>query len=276
MTMLPRIVKFSQSLSRLCEKRHKAARSNLAPFLSFPEPAYLDAASDRRIAIVVGNGPSLRNQCPEDFPAGTIFVCNYAHKLPNGWHRASQHLVVGDPDPYWLPEVVDAGAAMRSGSTIYVSAKAPAKKPPSWDSVRVVRTHAKHRLLDHYGYPKSALDLAIPHDESGLYRYRHTPMLAIQIALIQGFKRIILAGLDHNHVIRQLIDDVPRVDHAYVESVAQQEVMPKQTYLALAEEIRATWGMYAALGTLAHLMGAEIIDATIAGQLDVFPKFQQL
>lgn len=259
-------------LNSICEKRHQTARLNLEPFFSKPRPASLEDGLGRRTAIVVGNGPSLRSQSPEDLPSGTFFLCNNAHRLPEKWRLVSQDLVIGDPDPDWLPEVVLAGTAMQSGSTIYVSSKTPLEMPPSWDKARVVRTRVQHRLLDNYGYPKSKGDLGIPRDEFDLYKYRHTPMLAIQIALLQGYERIVLAGLDHDHVIRVLTSEIAHVDHAYAEAVTEQEIIPRRTYLALAEEVRATWGMYAALNNLAHLMGAEIIDATAGGQLDVFPK----
>lgn len=99
-------------------------------------------------------------------------------------------------------------------------------------------------------------------------------MLSIQIALYEGYKQIILAGMDHDHAIRQLVDEVPRVSHAYVEASAEQEIMPKQTYLDLANEINLTWGMYAAIANLAEVYEARIFDATPRGQLDVFPRLK--
>ncbi len=264
-----RSVKRENSLSDL-----RKSEASLAPFLNHPRCIEINEVefSESETAIVVGNGPSLKANSRSDLPPGDVFVCNYAHRLPRDWAGTASALVVGDPDPVWLPDVVSAGAVMPPGATIYVSHRAPACPPPEWHGKPLQHVKAKTKLLDSYENPKGVAELEPLTSTSELYSYRHTPMLSIQLALLLGYRKIVLIGLDHDHIIEQITSSIPRVTHAYPETIREQEVMPKDTYLKLASEIRRTWGMYAALANLATVMGAVVYDATVNGQLDVFPK----
>ena len=221
-------------------------------------------------ALVVGNGPSLSATDPSEFAFDAVYLCNYAHRLDQQWRDIAQALVINPHRQYWNEEVVQAGASMRLGSTMYLDDNSRHNIPESWSHLQILRVAAKHRLLDPYGFPKPKDSLRPAQSLDEFYRYRHTPMLSIQIALHEGYKQIILVGMDHDHVIRQLVDDEPRVFHAYKE--IEQERMPRQTYLDLANEIKATWGMYAAISNLAERYGSLILDATSRGHLDVFPR----
>jgi hypothetical protein len=252
----------------------RKSQASLEPFFQQPRRVAFDDVgfSPSQTAIVVGNGPSLKANSRSDLPPGDVFVCNYAHRLPRDWVGTASALVVGDPDPVWLPDVVSAGAVMPPGATIYVSHRSPACPPPEWHEKTLQHVQAKMKLLDSYENPKGVADLEPLTSTSKLYAYRHTPMLSIQLALLLGYRKIVLIGLDHDHIIEQITSSVPRVTHAYRETIGEQEVMPKDTYLKLALEIRRTWGMYAALANLATVMGAVVYDATVNGQLDVFPQ----
>lgn len=258
----------SRSLAHYQRAKKQETRFFHAP----PEYGSHRLLPSARTALVVGNGPSLTQVSPSEFDVETIFLCNYAHRLNSAWVAAADNLVIDPHGEYWGEQVIQSGASMRRGANIYLSRSKDRELPPAWDHVAVKRIWTRRNLLDGYGCPKPASQLGKIESESLFYRYRHTPMLSIQVALFLGYRRIILVGLDHDHVVAQLTKKQPRVSHAYIEDAEAQEIMPKQTYLALAEEIRLTWGMYAALNNLAENYEAQILDATRGGQLDVFPK----
>lgn len=254
-------------------KAFKRGRIENRRFFSPPKTYradHLDASLST--ALVVGNGPSLASCRPSDFPVNEVFLCNYAHRIDQAWRVESRSLVLNPHQEYWSDGVVEAGASMRPGATLYLHDNTTNEIPDAWGHLRVVRISAQKQLLDSFEFPKSSQSLSKIESLSKFYRYRHTPMLSIQLALYLGYRQIILVGLDHDHVIRQLTDEVPRVGHAYPEVSNEQEQMPKQTYLDLASEIRATWGMYAALANLAGKSNALILNATPQSQLDVFPR----
>lgn len=251
--------------------------AELSRFFSFPDevPAEIlfNDTNRHTVAVVAGNGPSLNRTDFTRLAGLPLFVCNNAHRIPSLIALRPSHWVWADPLKMWNDDVVSAMRHADDETAFYVT-RAPLESPLGIDNGRIVRVVAKRALLDASSYPIPAASLSTVSDVRSFYSVRHSPMLAIQVALLHGYKRIVLIGLEHDYALRTLGSENLYVRHAYEESLKEIEPLIRKTILHFAEETRKTWGMYASLRNLAAVHGAIIVDATPSGLLDVFPRMQ--
>lgn len=249
---------------------------NVRPFLDHPKVVSLAELSTRfdskEIAIVVGNGPSFNLKQIKEIPHTGLFVCNYAHKIDGLIEMEPDMWLVGDPVETISLELIQAMSRAPLSTLLVLNGSKNPAPGNLFGNREILQVTCRLRLLNLWGNPKRSASLRKIRTPRHLYTFRHTPMLSIQLALLAGYKSVILLGLDHDHVVSQITDPSLQVKHSYHEASREIEVMPRRTYLHLAHEIRLTWGEYAALGNLARKMGAEILDATPGGHLDVFTK----
>ena len=235
----------------------------------------------RRVAVVAGNGPSLIHTELDHLGRFDLIVCNRAYRIPELMDRRPSFWVMADPLEDWSDFGTDIERAIDASpsSTAFVlsSSQPESFRSRLGDSREFQFIHPVHKLVDEWLNPKAAQDLAPIHELGDFYQSRHSPMLGIQVALWQKYEVIVLVGCDHDFV-RGYFEDASTpersVQHAYAENATEQERLQPMTMLQIADEVRRTWGMYAALGSLAERMGATILDATPGGMLDVYPRLR--
>jgi hypothetical protein len=103
---------------------------------------------------------------------------------------------------------------------------------------------------------------------------RHTPHLMIQVALLLGYTRIYLFGLDHSYV-RDRFNNINYQPHFYDEFDEIIEKTGDMTQRSLTElflDSHLTFKVYRAQNQIANSLGVKIYDCTADGCLDMFEK----
>jgi hypothetical protein len=102
-------------------------------------------------------------------------------------------------------------------------------------------------------------------------KIRHTPNVMLTYSILSRTPRIILLGLQHDYILQKLknYSDVP---HFYEQDINYIEPINKVEMTDLFLQEHLTFEVYREQGKLARLCGANILDATRNGMLDMFEK----
>jgi hypothetical protein len=163
-------------------------------------------------ALVIGNGPSVDQLDPALFDHLTTFGCNHIGKQFKTWGRETDNVVITDSNR--LEEIKDAYKDYKGG--LFVGdqryAIAPFRKIRAllgrdFTPLRQLKkkTLEKVPLIDSLPFPKLAYSTVFAKDrftfnyDDGINFGYSVVISAIQIAAIQGFKTILLTGVDSNY-----------------------------------------------------------------------------
>jgi hypothetical protein len=163
-------------------------------------------------ALIIGNGPSVDQLDPALFDHFTTFGCNHIGKQFKTWARETDNVVITDSNR--LEEIKDTYKDYKGGLFVgnqrYVVT--PYRKTRSllgrdFTPLRQLKkqTLEKFLLIDTLPIPKLAYTTVFAKDRftfdfsKGINFGYSVVISAIQIAVIQGFKTILLTGVDSNY-----------------------------------------------------------------------------
>mgnify|MGYP001138921770 CR=1 FL=1 len=107
-----------------------------------------------------------------------------------------------------------------------------------------------------------------------LYPAQSVSIMALQLAIYMGFKKIYLLGLDHDWVLR-FAERLPTHFYKSEESVLEKSGLTDWEQTDWEEQFLSYWNLwqqYKKLKTFAQSKGAVIYNATAGGLLDVFER----
>lgn len=213
--------------------------------------AYKDIHKGER-CFIIGNGPSLNK--------------TDVSKLRNEYTFGMNRIYLAFPDwgfePTYFASVNDL--VIEQSAEEIRALKMP--KFLSWHSRPHIRpTEDLMFLHTTYTGPKFSKDVRGRVWEGGTVTY-----VALQLAFYMGFEKVILIGVDHNYKNKgepnkTIISDGDDVDHfhaAYFGKGIRWQLPDLEAWDIAYKQARATY----------ENAGREVVDATIGGKLQVFPK----
>lgn len=202
--------------------------------------------------VIVGNGPSLNATDLALLDGLDVFVTNFAHLKAELFERATYLSVVNNL-------VAEQGAA------VFNEMDSVTKFAPWWLSY-CLAPGDDMLFVPSVGHPQFSTDLMAN------VSWRHTvSFFSMQLAYGLGFRRVALIGFDHSY----------RQDAKYVEgeTIAQQGddhnhfdanyFKAKQWHAADVDNMEA---MYVLADEAFRADGREIVNCTIGGHLELFPR----
>jgi hypothetical protein len=187
-------------------------------------------------ALVIGNGPSVDALNPALLPKFTTFGANHISKKFAAWGRPTDNIVI--TDSFRLREIGRAYADYAGG--LFVGDER--RIIPDYTALRAILGRdfvplrqlvkpklPKLRLLESVVFPKQVYPLIFDKArfpfsfEAGLNFGYSVVSAAIQIAVIQGFKRILLTGVDSTYATPKsyfagMEDKVQYVNNTFIEN----------------------------------------------------------
>ena len=94
-----------------------------------------------------------------------------------------------------------------------------------------------------------------------------TAVLALQVAIFMGFKKINLVGFEHSWLATPTF-----LPHFYSDVKDDDDHISNMSYLDLIESCRLMWKQYECVKVCAESRGIEIVNLTPDTFLDVFSK----
>lgn len=202
--------------------------------------------------VIVGNGPSLNQTDLSLLEGRDVFCSNYAYLKPELWRHAKYLAVVNN-----LVAEQGAGEINLLGGV--------RKLFPYWLSY-CIRPDEETYFFHSVGVPEFSLDI---HRNVS---WRHTvTFFHLQIAYGLGYRRAVMVGFDHNYaqqpgvvegaVIDQQSSDQNHFDPSYFKG--------KKWHAADVDNMEA---MYRLAKSAYEADGREIVNATVGGRLELFPR----
>lgn len=187
-------------------------------------------------ALIIGNGPSVDALDPALLPKFTTFGANHIYKKFPSWGRPTDNVVI--TDSYRLREIGRAYAEFAGG--LYVGDER--RIFPDVAAVRAILGRdfvplrqlikpkfPKSPFFERFNFPKQLYPLVFdkirfPFSfESGLNFGYSVVSAATQIAVLKGFRRILLTGVDSSYATPKayfagMEDKVQYVNQAFIEN----------------------------------------------------------
>ncbi|MFN4156358.1 MAG: hypothetical protein ACK4HF_17055 [Paracoccaceae bacterium] len=203
-------------------------------------------------AVLIGNGPSLRQVCAQDLVGQDVFISNYAIRHPD-WRAVAKGVAVTnrlvaeqEPHVFQLPQMwkfhpVWLGHVLGdSPQTVWLNALGG----PLFFPTDLLRRAAWHATVSYFW---------------------------LQILFHAGYRRVVMTGFDNSYsqpkglpegtLIRQETDDPNHFDPAYFRGKTWQSADTNH----MSRTYRLARQVYEA-------DGRQIINATVGGQLEDFPR----
>lgn len=236
---------------------------------------------------IIGNGPSLRKTDFSKFINGDLFVCNEFHRhdiFPTVKKNIRLYFQMDDMaslkylcnlsgssldifiDKYYNDLFsIEYTTIINNDLHDFF-----AKKNINKDLIKPMPTNFFKTKLKTKIYDISGLNVEIA------FQIRHTPHAMIQMAIMLGYKKIYLHGLDHSYV-KDRFEGLYYQPHFYEEvnetiKKADKIDMESRDLTSLFLDSYKTFLVYKEIGNLANLLGAKIYDCTVNGCLDMFEK----
>lgn len=202
-------------------------------------------------AVIVGNGPSLRNTDLDLLKDECVF----------GLNRITLLTAETGFEPTFLVSV-NALVLEQAGREI---AESRARKFIAWRS----RTHVPRD--DRTTYIQSRKAPGFSRDPNrGLWEGATVTFVAMQLAYHMGFRRLVLVGVDHNFVDKGRPHEVvtsigPDANHFHPEYFGKD-------FRWQLPDLETSELAYRMARAAFQEVGGVIVDSTVGGKLDVFPK----
>ena len=167
---------------------------------------------DEKPALIIGNGPSVDQLDPDLLPRFTTYGCNHISKKFPAWGRPTDNIVITDSNR--IAEIGDSYKDFKGG--LYIGDERYAY-PPVRKIRKIIRrdfvplrllikdTLERVSFLDHVRWPKLIYSTVFHKGRltfdlnRGLNFGYSVVTSAIQIAVIQGHKTILLTGVDSSY-----------------------------------------------------------------------------
>lgn len=224
-------------------------------------------------ALIIGNGPSVDQLNPDLFDHFTTFGCNHIGKKFAQWNRPTDNIVITDGN-----RINEIGNSYQGyDGKLFVGHHAYSVPPVSalrailgkdFTPLRQLMTHPLNRvpMLDRVKIPDKLLSVVFEKSRAtfdfqlGLNFGFSVVSSAIQIASIQGFKTILLTGVDSSYT----------KDKDYFAG-ASQSVQYVNYYFIKNPRIFME-PILALLQVYLEERGTELIDCTPGGKLKLISK----
>jgi hypothetical protein len=222
--------------------------------------------------FIVGNGPSLKRQSLEPLSGEVTFVMNafWKHPLVERWQPT--YYCLADPVYFDQSEAMEtffADLRSRIHSTTFLVPLAARQAVQNASVLPLERTHFaafRGQLADGLS-ARPDLARVIPGAQS-------VSQLAIMAAMYMGCSPIYLLGLDHDWLAQRGMDR-----HFYEGVTVQRHPvahgnLDRASYASDLEAVLKLWNGYEHLQACAVSHGIRIVNATLGGFLDVFPRVE--
>ncbi|MFN7225332.1 MAG: hypothetical protein ACK4MS_15065 [Paracoccaceae bacterium] len=226
----------------------------VAETLSCAQDRMAGFVSQRRsdVAVLIGNGPSLKHVAPDELLGHDVYISNYAVRHPD-WRRVARGLAVTnrlvavqEPYAFQLPQMwkfhpLWLGNVLRdSAQAVFLNAIGG----PLFFSTDVLQRIAWHATVSYFW---------------------------LQILYHAGYRRVVMTGFDNSYqqpeglregaIVHQDTDDPNHFDPAYFRGKAWQ-----------AADTHHMTRTYQLTRTHFEADGRDVINSTVAGHLEVFPR----
>jgi hypothetical protein len=124
-----------------------------------------------------------------------------------------------------------------------------------------------------YKYPLSSLSNFDLDPTKRMYSSASVSIMALQIALVMGFKEIVLVGFDHDWLLR-MFDERPTHFYDHDKSIIYKGISEVKG-ISVISELRSSvtlFESYIFLKEFADKRNTSILNATDGGILDIFPR----
>ena len=217
---------------------------------------YKDLFYDKTVCVI-GNGPSVSNS--QDFIEGFEHVI-----VMNDFYRGSFANKI-KPVAYCVGEPTSSEAWSDPAK---IESKYEADS--YWIDISNAKVHEeKTRKKFHYVnglVPPNSMGYIGALEKSSL-GHQTTAILAIQVAIYLGFKKITLIGFEHSWLATP-----SKLDHFYSNEKDEDDIIDRFTYDELMNKCLLMWSQYKTIRKFANKNGILIENATPNSFLDVFPK----
>lgn len=203
--------------------------------------------------VLVANGPSLRHT-PLDLVRGErIIGLNRVHLLDEQFRLRPDYAVVSDI----LCQLQHLGDALGS---------VPMPKFVNWNGRHLVSGDDFHFFKTSFR-PRFSRDFA-----STIYGGHSVTYAALQLAYFMGFQEVVLIGKDHSYAVsgspkEQIVSDGSEDNH-----FSQGYYEPGQIWRI--PDYKGEEMAYEMARVAFEADGRRVIDATVGGRLDIFPKVE--
>jgi hypothetical protein len=270
----PLIITTFKTIKRKTQKSYsKKVNLDIAGFQSFEDTE----------VYILGNSPSLSQVNVEDFFGKTIFVCNHFYKHPKfNQLKEKCKIMYFAQDP--IQSHINISTARNLELIEVVCSYFDNFLSESYETIVEKSVYDYFKLNDLYSDCKISFfnynaifqyfDGKLNSDNLNLekaIKIRHTPNAMITYALIYGFRKIYLHGLQHSY-IKDKVERLKLVPHFYEESKVESESMENVDFTQLFLDEYLTFSVYKEQSKLAKQLNVSIYDFTIDGMLDMFNK----
>lgn len=224
-------------------------------------------------ALVIGNGPSVDRLDPTVFDHVTTYGCNHLGRKFAVWGRSTDHIVITDSNR--IAEIRDA--YLDFPGSLWVGHQQYMRAPYGWIRRHLGRDFQPLRQLPRKGFPArwpfdrlpwpkqlqplvfDKLRFSFDWQEGLNFGYSVT-ISAIQIAVLNGARRVLLTGVDTSY-------ETPK---AYFSGMADQIQYVNQTFIKNPRLFMEP--VLVNLQICLETLGVELVDCTPGGRLKFIAK----
>jgi len=247
-------------------------------------PSKFPVADGASPLLILGNGPSLRNNIDNDLAtlqSHHTMAVNFAANAPEFSSIRPRYYVLADPHFFSNPDDPNVAKLITALNAV------------SWQMTLFIPTNAKlsHTVLQNGNltvarFPFIAaegfnwFEKMVFNHRRGMPRPRNVLIPSIMLGIWMGYKKIYLLGADHSWLNTIAVDDDNRVvtnqPHFYKEDSHEQQRIRK-TYLNIPlhevlQSFYIAFRSYHRIERYASNRGLEIINATPGSYIDAFTR----